>query len=290
MSAISTDTVRQGPTFASTFWVQGVLLRLVIGFCIFGLTLFQPLPLALLAAILATDLFAFFWALIKYNNVASVHLQYTGRFWSIVGGFLFFFFAAVAMIFSWWWLVSQTGTPTMLRENNDRLQSSAVTKGERFVAELSRDHRQVIFKGVMAKGLAIEIDPVFESSEKVDTLVLNSPGGNVFEARLLAQDVMRRGLNTYVSSECSASCLLVFMAGQKRTLGTGGQLGFHRYGLDFEQVLPHLNPLREMRVDQQFYLERGVSLDFLDEVFDLNRETIWYPTRRELLNAGVITQ
>ncbi|UZD92515.1 hypothetical protein [Cognatishimia activa] len=290
MSAITTDTVRQGPTFAGILWVQGVLLRLVISCCVAGLTFLQPLPLALVACVLATDLFSFMWALVRYNNVAGLHLQYTGRFWPVVFGYVFFFFAAIAMMLTWWLLIISTDTSSVLRHEPKSASSSPAALGERFVAEISRDRTQVIFKGVITQGLATQIEPTFEESNKIDTLVLNSAGGNVQEARRLAEDVARRGLDTHVTHECSASCLLVFMAGQNRTVGIGGQLGFHRYGLDFAQVQPHLSPLREMRIDQQFYLERGVSLDFVDEIFDLNRNAIWYPTRRELLSAGITTQ
>lgn len=290
MSAISTDTVREGPTFASTFWVQGVLLRVVIGCCLFGLTFYQPLPMALLAAVLATDLCAFIWALIKFNAVASAHLNETGRFWQVTSGFGFFFLAAIAALISWWLLFDETNPPKIKRDSTRNSLSRPEPTGERFVAEISRDRTEIILKGVFANGLVLQLEPHFNAPNKIDTMVLNSPGGNVYEARLLAEDIQRRGLATHVSNECSASCLLAFMAGESRTLGIGGQLGFHRYGIDFVQVLPHVSPLREMRVDQQYYLQRGVSLDFLDKVFDLNRDAVWYPTRRELQNAGIITQ
>ena len=228
--------------------------------------------------------------LLKFNNVAGTHLTETGRFWPVVFGFCFFFLAAVAMIISWWLLVSEAAPPSVFRDDKKETVSRPMPLGDRFVAEISRDRRQIILKGVMAQGLVAQIEPRFAESDRIDTIILSSPGGNVHEARILASDIQRRGLNTHVTTECSASCLLVYMAGQNRTLGTGGRLGFHRYGLDFVQVLPHVSPIREMRVDQQYYLERGVSLEFLDEVFDLNRDAIWYPTRRELVNAGIITQ
>lgn len=290
MSAISTDTVRQGPTFAGTFWVQGVLLRVIIGCCLFGLTYYQPLPMALLAAVLATDLCAFIWALIRFNAVASTHLTETGRFWPVTLGFGFFVLAAVAAMVSWWLLFVEANPPSIVRNNDRDSLSRPASSGERFVAEISRDRTQIILKGVIANGLVLQLESQFADSNKINTIVLNSPGGNVYEARLLAEDIRRRGLDTHVSTECSASCLLAYMAGENRTLGIGAQLGFHRYGLDFVQVLPHVSPLREMRVDQQYYLQRGVPLDFLDRFFDLNRDAVWYPTRRELESAGITTQ
>ena len=130
MSAISTDAVREGPTFAGTFWVQGALLRVVIGCCLFGLTFYQPLPMALLAAVIATDLFAFIWALIKFNNVAGTHLTETGRFWPVVFGFCFFFLAAVAMIISWWLLVSEALTYFLNPDGNVKGEATLANLGE----------------------------------------------------------------------------------------------------------------------------------------------------------------
>lgn len=295
MTAISTDVESEGLTFAGTFWVHGVLSRALITLCFFGLTLFQPLPMVFLASIMATDLAAFIWALLRFHSAAQQHLVQTGRFWTICSGYLFFFFAAIATIVLWLVVVSgaQTTTPARIGSVPDQSDSNlriAMPTGERFVTEITVDERQLIVKGVMAQSLVEKMDPYFDKSGRIDTIVLHSAGGNLFEARILASDILRRGLDTHVANECSASCLLAFMAGQNRTLGPGAQLGFHRYGIDFAQVLPHVSPLREMRLDQQYYLKRGVPMDFLDQVLDLDRKAIWYPTRRELLAAGIITQ
>jgi len=290
MTAITTHIVQQGPSFPSAFWVTGVLLRVVITAAFFALTLFQPISVPLLAAALATDLMSFIWAVVRFNTAAGNHLNETGRFWPVAGGYGFFFLAFLVMLFTWWMIFSDSD---MAHRQDDRTQSSLNTARppvDRFIADYSRDQRQLVFRGVVAQGAADGIAELLDDSDTVDTLVLNSPGGNVYEARDMAREVQDRGLNTHVTNECSSSCLLVFMAGQSRSMGPGANLGFHRYGLDFIQVLPQANPLREMRNDQQFYLERGVDLDFLDEVFDLNRQAIWYPRREELDAAGILNR
>lgn len=290
MAAITTHYVPQGPSFLSALWVTGLLVRVVMTSALLGLTFFQPISVALLAAALATDLMSFIWAVIRFNHAASNHLHDTGRFWPVAGGYSFFVLSFVLMLFTWWLLFTDSEMAQRQAKETNSALNTARPPVDRFVADFSRDRKELVFRGVVAQGAADGIAALLNDSQRTDTLVLNSPGGNVYEAREMAREVMDRGLNTHVANECNASCLLVFMAGQTRTLGQGADLGFHRYGIDFEQVLPNVNPLREMRKDQQFYLERGVSLDFLDEVFDLGRKAIWYPQREELYAAGILSQ
>ncbi|SHG43699.1 hypothetical protein SAMN04488044_0776 [Cognatishimia maritima] len=290
MSAITTNFQKVSPSFTSGFWLSGVLLRVGLTATMIGLSFLPPLMLPLLAAALGIDLISFLWSLVRYHAAAGLHLQQTGRFWSVVGGYCFFFVALVAMIFSWWMLSQGNNLEFLNRDGKDTKENVAPERGGRFEANFSRDRRELMFNGVVAQGAIDDFVENLTRSDRLETIVLNSPGGNIYEARLMAKEVKRLGLNTHVTNECSASCLLIFMAGTERTLGPGGQLGVHRYGMDFTQVLPHVSPLREMRTDQQYYLDRGVTLDFLDKVFDLSRDAIWYPTRHELTVAGMLTR
>jgi hypothetical protein len=67
-------------------------------------------------------------------------------------------------------------------------------------------------------------------SRSVPTLiVLDSPGGVLGEALLIAEEVRRRGLNTLVAarSSCASACAIVFLAGRTKYLGAGGAIGLH---------------------------------------------------------------
>lgn len=290
MAATATYYERQPPSFLSALWLTGVLLRIASSSAVVALSYLEPEAVAILAAVLAVDLFAFVWALNRFANAAGQHLSGTGRFWPVAGGFAIFFVASICMAVTWWLLFQKSDLDVRLDERVETTTNGLTPPRDRFILDQSRDGQQLLIKGVIAQGADYQLSEQLSDSDRLNTLVLNSPGGNVREARRMAETVLANGIATHVSNECSASCLLVFMAGQQRTLGPGAQLGFHRYGLDFIQVLPHVNPLREMRVDQQYYLERGLELDFLDKVFDLDRNSIWYPSRNELVNAGVLPQ
>lgn len=69
---------------------------------------------------------------------------------------------------------------------------------------------------------AIQADP------KAKLLVLNSPGGLVQIALLIAEDVYERKLSTYIPSSdgCYSACSFVFLAGAERKVD--GKLGVHQ--------------------------------------------------------------
>ncbi|KFC62797.1 Hypothetical protein precursor [Devosia sp. LC5] len=70
---------------------------------------------------------------------------------------------------------------------------------------------------------------VLASQPNIKTLVLSSDGGPMAGALLLADEVYRRGINTYIppTSICQSSCAYVFFAGAARL--DQGELGVHHF-------------------------------------------------------------
>lgn len=60
-------------------------------------------------------------------------------------------------------------------------------------------------------------------------VVLDSPGGVLGEAFLIAEEVRRRGLTTLVdrNSSCASACAIVFLSGRTKYLGAGASIGLH---------------------------------------------------------------
>ncbi len=288
MSAISTNFVQKGPTFGSALWLTGVFFRLGMTGLLFALTLTQSISFLVFALIVTGDLISFIWSIGRYNGASNSHLNSTGRFWAVTGGYVFFILAFIVMIVMWW-LMFQVTEFTPPSKNMGRDEIEQPHNNLRFVIETSPNKKQTTFKGVIASSAADEVAHALDGANGTATLVLRSGGGNVYVARDMASNVLQRGADTRVVNECSASCVLVFLAGANRTLGPGAQLGLHAYGLDYEQVLPHVVQSRERREDQQFFLQRGVSLAFVEKAFAADRDAIWYPSRQELIKAGVIT-
>lgn len=67
-----------------------------------------------------------------------------------------------------------------------------------------------------------------DSHPGIETLTLNSVGGSVYTALLIADDVHRAKLTTYIppSSRCYSACAFIFLAGHTRRIH--GNLGVHQ--------------------------------------------------------------
>lgn len=119
------------------------------------------------------------------------------------------------------------------------------------------------------------------------TLHLSSRGGRIYAARAIANALISHDINTEVSGLCASACTLIFLAGKQRHLLKGGQLGFHQYlqtsGIQF------LDTSEEQQKDRAYFKSRGVSDAFIASMFQAKHQDIWFPSRRDLLRAGVIT-
>ena len=151
---------------------------------------------------------------------------------------------------------------------------------------------------------------LFEHPE-IETLELSSTGGDLFAALDMASVLIDFGINTFVQSECSSACTLVFLAGSDRTLAPGGRLGFHsgRWRSDRIRSFYELNREAKGWVDEfafaswvyeestrsfnkrlEYLVSRGVDIEFIIRVAYVNSDDIWFPSRDELVNYGILRE
>lgn len=110
-----------------------------------------------------------------------------------------------------------------------------------------------------------DLDRALEARPNARTLVLNSPGGAVDSALVIAQEIRRRGMRTYVPEGmgCYSACAYIFFAGENRI--ADGELGVHQISQDVADVV-----LTQMAI--------GDILDALDE-FGVQHQVISYMLR-----------
>jgi hypothetical protein len=84
----------------------------------------------------------------------------------------------------------------------------------------------IVLNGEIDIGSALNFRRALQAAPNAKLLTLNSPGGTVQMALLIADDVHERGISTYIAKEsgCHSACALVFLAGVERT----GRLVFIR--------------------------------------------------------------
>jgi membrane-bound ClpP family serine protease len=270
-----------------SYWLNGLLLGgLLPNVVLIGYTLVNPLRHSLRANALAILLLialqfgVWIWAIVGIIRSANRH---TSR-----GGSLFWANAARVII-----CISVVSTVVRL----DRTQIPEIRLMANLAAgrdpmnqvsvNVSSDGQSIILDGTLGEGSVDMVQRVIDASPDATTLVLNSNGGRGQEAEELALRVRQRRLNTYVQEQCLSACTYVFLAGTKRELADDAELGFH------QPTAPALTSREQHELIQQmveYYRSIGVREWFIDHIAATPPEELWYPTRSELVDAGVITR
>ena len=150
-----------------------------------------------------------------------------------------------------------------------------------------------------------------KDNPNIKTINLTSWGGLIFAAVEMADIIIDFELDTHVKQICFSACPMLLIAGETRTLERGSKIGFHRGWWDSDSMRSYYEEERERSgwenefdfsswiydesqedIYSQFkyYLERGVSPSFVIETMRARSEDGWYPRRKELLEAYVITK
>ena len=79
-----------------------------------------------------------------------------------------------------------------------------------------------------------------------DTIVLNSPGGNLSAGVILGREFRKRNISTVIPSGavCTSTCAYAFMGGTRRTVELGGRYGLHRPFIMITDEIKDSNPLK----------------------------------------------
>ncbi|HYW59674.1 MAG TPA: GYF domain-containing protein [Xanthobacteraceae bacterium] len=151
---------------------------------------------------------------------------------------------------------------------------------------LVRNGTELEFKGGIAAGLHLEFERFLQASPNLKVVHLTSQGGRIAEAELIAKEVKRRNLATYVSSFCASACTEIFIAGQRRWAASSAKIGFH------SPSFPGLGEIemRRIRADAVAYLvNQGVDRAFAEKAISTRPTSMWYPTIKEMIDAKVVT-
>jgi len=159
--------------------------------------------------------------------------------------------------------------------------------GAPFSVKALNKGRMIEFAGPVNEGAAAALVQAIQASPQATTVRLQSPGGWMQEGERMAQVIQRFRLNTTVATECMSACTIAFLAGLDRTADEAAIVGFHRAravgNVQSDQGRPDEEEL-------EIYLRAGLDRRFAQRVVSTPNQTIWTPTRRELLQAHVLTR
>jgi hypothetical protein len=83
-----------------------------------------------------------------------------------------------------------------------------------------------------------------------------------------------------------SACTYVFLAGEHRELSDTAELGFHQPSSAGSTTEGQKEMTQRMI---EYYRSAGLREWFIDRVVATSPDHLWYPTRRELEDAGVVT-
>lgn len=150
---------------------------------------------------------------------------------------------------------------------------------------LSADGRTLQFNGPIGAGDARRLGALLETSPAVRTFELASPGGRLVEAQRIVELVRQRGGNTRAVGDCQSACTLVFLAGAKRQLMPGAQLGFHRASTGT------FNPAFDEIANQELarvYRRMELPEDYIQQTLKTPARRMWYPSSEDLVRHALI--
>jgi hypothetical protein len=146
---------------------------------------------------------------------------------------------------------------------------------------------RLLLTGELREGSAEALTLAMNRTPSVTTIVIDSKGGMLQEASLLARSVSQYGLDTYVNQECSSACTFVFLAGRHRCVAEGARLGFHAASYVRDLSRKTFQSIADYQRD--LYVKAGLPGPFVNTIMATPSSRVWYPSRQELLEARVTT-
>jgi hypothetical protein len=154
-------------------------------------------------------------------------------------------------------------------------------------ARVTTSQTVLLLHGTFGAGSADVVRRLLAENPGIRTIALASIGGRLREAAEIAALARTRRLNTYVDTVCESACTFVFLAGADRAATPNARVGFHR------PSFAGVNPVAQVRATERMletYRDAGIPRAFLERVRDTDSKSMWYPSREELIAAGVINR
>ncbi len=153
---------------------------------------------------------------------------------------------------------------------------------------------------------------ILEANPDINTVYLTGWGGIIESAYEIADLIIDYGLDTNAVGICFSACGTLLLGGEKRTLAKGSKIGFHRSWWDPVDMKEYYESEKEteewsnpfefaawayedaqesLYKDFKFLVERGIEPYFAIETVKAHPDQDgWYPRRKELLEAGFLTE
>jgi hypothetical protein len=267
-----------------SYWLNGILLgSLLPTLILIGYSLINPFRHSLrVNAFVILNLITFrlglwIWTTVGVIRSANRHTSRGGKlFWANAARVMICIAVVLTLVKLERSLIPQMRLLTAIAMGHDPMDTVNV--------EASPDGRTIILEGTLGAGSVDKVQRIIDASPDATTLELNSDGGRGTVAEELALRVRQRHLNTSVQDHCVSACTYIFLAGTRRELAEDAALGFHQASA-LGLVASNQMIIQDM---VEYYRSAGLRERFIDRIVATPPDDMWYPTRRELEDGGVI--
>ena len=272
---------------AKSFWINGTLLSVILAGIYIGLVVIQtsvdmhPINLAKSTLLFHLLLYlVWLWQIVGLWRSANHHIEQTNRkFWARYVKFTVVMGVISAVI----------DTAISMPEYRSFVDwSIGKDRYSEYTVQLSENGNLIRLKGYLGFGVSDRVKELLDENTAVSGIILDSPGGWVYEGRQVSNVIWEGHLDTYTITGCYSACTIAFISGYRRTLAHGANLAFHQYSAIGEgRVLPFDSEFQQ-EVDLQLFKNAGVDSSFLNRLYSTDSDDMWYPSTNELLMADVV--
>ncbi len=152
-----------------------------------------------------------------------------------------------------------------------------------------RQSRLMSLSGEVGIAATREVRAFLKAQPGIEGIVLDSVGGNIFEARGIAKVIRDQQLTTHVDTRCYSACTLMYVSGHHRSAGPRAEFGFHAYRVDSrypDAVI--LDTKSQQQKDMTLFEQSGVAQDFVQKIYQSEPDQLWTPELGLLLEAGFV--
>lgn len=280
---------RGGYSLAVSFWINLVALRLALFLLQEWLTPddgadWSHRPWVFIAWAFFAHMVVFIWQAVGVLRSAEQHHRLTGSQASSWGAQLALvpalFLNGTYLLQAW-----QQAQPVAIEDNI--LEVMERERAKKYKLKIIPQLMAIELTGQIELGISKKLNAMIEQGFPARMLILESHGGNIYEARAIARVLRERNMNSHVSRLCSSACTAAYIGGTRRTMAADARIGFHQYAIEGRVSIVNVDPRKEQEKDRELFKAQGVSGDFLKKMFDAPSNDMWFPQSGELLEAGV---
>ena len=134
------------------------------------------------------------------------------------------------------------------------------------------------------------------SSNRIQFIALNSPGGDVYDALEIGRAVRQANLETIIPdfASCFSACPLIFASGVARYKSANSYIGVHQQYYEDDADFPVYLAVEDIQKSQaqafKHLKKMGVKTDIIEHILNTPPEEIYILNNRELKEFNLVTK